>query len=145
MAIQRWYPFSDYRRANEVLGRYWSSRSPHPANHQIESWAIPLDVVQDDDNVVVTASLPGLDADAIDVTVEDGLLTIDGETKADTEEANGNYVIRERRSGKFHRVVRLPDTVDTDQAEPRYVDGVLTIRLPKIEAKKPKRLNVNGS
>jgi HSP20 family protein len=110
----------------------------------MESWAIPLDVVQDDDSIVVTASLPGLEADGIDVSVEDGLLTISGETKADTEKTDGNYVIRERRSGKFHRVVRLPDTVDADRAEPRYVDGVLTIKLPKIEAKKAKRLQIHA-
>ena len=144
MALERWYPFSDFRRTDEALSRFWRSRVPRVASYNMESWAIPLDVVQDDDSIVVTASLPGLEADGIDVSVEDGLLTISGETKADTEKTDGNYVIRERRSGKFHRVVRLPDTVDADRAEPRYVDGVLTIKLPKIEAKKAKRLQIHA-
>ena len=142
MALQRWYPFSDFRRMDGAVNRFWSGRVPRVASYNIESWAIPLDVVQDDDSIVVTASLPGLEADGIDVTLEDGLLTINGETKADTEKTDGNYVIRERRSGKFHRTVRLPDSVDVEQVEPRYIDGVLTIKLPKIEAKKAKRLQI---
>ena len=144
MALERLYPISDFRRMDEAVSRFWRSRAPRAASYRMESWAIPLDVVQDDDSIVVTASLPGLEADGIDVTVEDGLLTIHGETKADTEMTDGSYVIRERRSGKFHRTVRLPDTVDVEQAEPRYVDGVLTIKLPKIEAKKAKRLQIQA-
>ena len=143
MALERWYPFSGFRHMDEAVSRFWRSRAPGVATYKMESWAIPLDVVQDDDSVVVTASLPGLEADGIDVTVEDGLLTIQGETSDETENTDGSYVIRERRSGKFHRSLRLPDTVDVEQVEPRYVDGVLTIKLPKIEAKKAKRLQIH--
>ena len=145
MALERRYPFNGFRHMDEAVSRFWRSRAPRVARYTAESWAIPLDVVQDDDSFVVTASLPGLPADGIDVTLEDGLLTINGETKADTEETDGSYVMRERRSGKFHRALRLPDTVDVERAEPRYVDGVLTIKLPKIEAKKAKRLQIPTS
>ena len=145
LALQRWYPYSDFRRMDGALSRFWRSRAPRAASYKMESWAIPLDVVQDDDSIVVTASLPGLEADGIDVTVEEGLLTISGETKSDSEKTEGNYVIRERRSGKFHRSVRLPDTVDVEHVEPRYVDGVLTVTLPKIEAKKAKRLQIQSA
>ena len=144
MAHERWYPFSDFRRMDGALSRFWTSRVPRVASYKVESWTIPLDVVQDDDSIVVTASLPGLEADGIDVTVEDGLLTINGETTADAAKTDGDYVVRERRSGKFHRVVRLPDTVDVEGVEPRYIDGVLTIKLPKIEAKKAKRLQIHA-
>ena len=143
MALERWYPFSGFRNTDEAVSRFWRSRVPRVASYNMESWAIPLDVVQDDDTIVVTASLPGLEADGIDVTVEDGVLTIQGETSDETENTDGSYVIRERRSGKFHRALRLPDTVDVEQVEPRYVDGVLTIKLPKIEAKKAKRLQIH--
>ena len=100
MALERRYPFNGFKHMDEAVSRFWRSRAPRVASYNMESWAIPLDVVQDDDSIVVTASLPGLVADGIDVTVEDGLLTIKGETKADTENSDGSYVIRERRSGK---------------------------------------------
>ena len=144
MALERRYPFNGFRHMDEAVSRFWRSWAHRAGSYKIESWAIPLDVVQDDDSIVVTASLPGLEADGIDVTVEDGLLTINGETKSDTEKSDGSYVMRERRSGKFHRALRLPDTVDVEQVEPRYVDGVLTIKLPKIEAKKAKRLQIHA-
>lgn len=145
MAQERWYPFSDIRQMDQAVNRFWRHRVPRATSYEVESWAIPLDVVQDDDNIVVTASLPGLEADGIDVTLEDGVLTINGETGAESEKTDGKYVIRERRSGKFHRTVRLPDSVDAERVEPRYADGVLTITLPKVEAKKAKRLQVHAS
>lgn len=144
MVMERRYRSNGFRHMDEAVKRFWRSRAPRAASYNIESWAIPLDVVQDDDSIVVTASLPGLEADGIDVSVEDGLLTIKGETKNETEETDGSYVIRERRSGKFHRSLRLPDSVDVEQVEPRYVDGVLTIKLPKIEAKKAKRIQITA-
>ena len=144
MALERRYPFNGFRYMDEAVSRFWRSRSPRVASYKMESWAIPVDVVQDDDSIVVTASLPGLEADDIDVTLEDGLLTIKGETADESDNSDGNYVIRERRSGKFHRALRLPDAVDVDEVEPRYVDGVLTIKLPKIEAKKARRLQIQA-
>ena len=73
------------------------------------------------------------------------LLTIKGETAEEHEETKDNYVRRERRSGKFHRALRLSDTLDAEKAEPKYENGVLTITLPKLEAKKVKRLDVKAA
>ena len=91
---------------------------------------------------MVRASLPGVDSDEIKVTIEDGVLTIDGETKVDDEAKIGNYLIRKRRAGSFHRSVRLPDSVDVDQAETNYDEGALTIAFPKAESKRTKQLTV---
>ena len=88
------------------------------------------------------ASLPGVSPDNIQVSIEDNVLTIRGETASHFENTEGNYLMRERRSGSFHRSLRLPDTVDQDRAEPRYEHGVLTINLPKAEAKKAKQFDV---
>ena len=103
---------------------------------------MPLDVVQEGDNILVHASLPGVKPKDIQVTIENEVLTIAGETRTDHEERNGNYLMRERRVGKFHRSQRLPDTVDTEKAETRYEDGVLTVTFPKVESKRAKRLEV---
>jgi len=86
--------------------------------------------------------VPGVKPEDIEVTIEDGILSIKGETTEEHEVKEGEYLMRERRSGSFHRSVRLPDTVDADKAETGYANGVLTIKLPKVEAKKAKRLEV---
>jgi HSP20 family protein len=104
--------------------------------------SLPLDVEQDDNNVVVSASLPGVRPEDIQVTTEDGVLTIEAEAGGDSESKEGDYLIRERRNGSYHRSVRLPDNVDADKGVSSYEHGVLTISFPKQEAKKPKRLEI---
>ena len=117
----------------------------HPGHNGFtgfEPWPVPLDVVADGDDFVVRASMPGVAPENIQVSIEDGVLTVRGETASHFETTEGNYLMRERRSGSFHRSLRLPDTVDQDKAEPRYEHGVLTISLPKAEAKKAKQFEV---
>ena len=103
---------------------------------------MPLDVVREGDKIMVHASLPGVDPENIDVSVEDSVLTITATTNADVEREDGEYLMRERRTGSFHRALRLPDTVDTERIQPGYKNGVLTITIPKAESKKAKRLKV---
>ena len=93
---------------------------------------------------MVRASLPGVDSDEIKVTIEDGVLTIDGETKVDDEVKVGNYLFWERRAGSFHRSVRLTESVDVDQAGTNYDEGVLIVAFPKAESKRAKRLTVTS-
>ena len=142
MALQRWDPFAEMRRFHS----YFDGRRPAPfvtGHHAVKnSWYIPLDAVEEGDDLLVRASVPGVNPEDIEVTIEDGILSIKGETKDEHEVKNGEYLMRERRSGSFHRSVRLPDTVDADKAETGYENGVLTIKLPKVEAKKAKRLEV---
>ena len=110
------------------------------------TWAIPVDVVQEGDEIVVHASLPGVAPDDIEVSVEDNLLTIKGSTKESREiggrEEDG-YLVKERRTGSFRRTLRLPKTADADQARPHYDNGVLTVSFPRLESKKVKRLKVS--
>ena len=103
---------------------------------------IPLDVEEGDEKVTVSASLPGLSPEDIEVTTEDGVLTIKAESQTENEASEGNYVIRERRNGSLHRSLRLSSAVDADNAEASYEHGVLTVSLPKHEASKPRRLEV---
>ena len=107
-------------------------------------WSIALDAAEEDGKLVVRASLPGVDSDEIKVTIEDGVLTIDGETKVDDEAKVGHYLIRERRAGSFHRFVCLPDSVGVDKAEANYDEGVLTVVFPKAESKRAKQLTVTS-
>ena len=114
----------------------------HDDGNGFEAWAAPLDVVADGDEFYVRASLPGVAPENIRVSIEDDVLTIRGETASQFESAEGAYLMRERRSGSFHRSLRLPDTVDQDRAEPWYEHGILTVTLPKAEAKRAKEFPV---
>ena len=142
MVLAHWDPFGDFRPANRFVNRGW--RRP-VLRGEAGSWSAPLDVVREDDSIVVRASLPGLSPDDIEVTIEDGVLTIKGDTTSDSEEGGEDYLLRERRTGRFHRSLRLPDYVDADNARPAYENGVVTITFPKLEAKKAKRLEIKAA
>jgi HSP20 family protein len=86
--------------------------------------------------------MPGVAPDDIQVSIEDNVLTIKGQTCSDDKIDDGNYLMRERRVGAFHRALRLPDTVDTEKAQPHYEHGVLTVTIPKAESKKARKLTV---
>ena len=137
-------PFSELRQMQDNMDRMWRRFGSfhHEDGSGIEAWAAPLDVVADGGDFVVRASMPGVSPDNIQVSIEDNVLTIRGETASRFDSAEGNYLMRERRSGSFHRSLRLPDTVDQDKAEPLFEHGVLTITLPKAEAKKAKQFEV---
>lgn len=142
MLLQRWDPFTDLRRMQQDMDRLWRGFVPSGEHPEIESWAIPLDVTQEGDNIVVQASLPGVKPDDVQVSIEDNVLTIKGQTTEEKERQVGDYLMRERRSGSFHRSLRLPDTVDTEKAKPYYENGVLTVAFPQMESKKAKQLKV---
>lgn len=144
MVLQRWSPFGDFRRMEERMNRLWRGYAvgTYGDGAGPESWGIPLDVVQEGDDYVVRASLPGVDPEDIHVTLEEDVLTIKAETKAEREHRDGDYLRRERRTGTFRRALRLPDTVDAEKAQPVYENGVLAITFPKAEGKKPRELKV---
>lgn len=143
MLLQRWEPSIELRRRQETMNRRWgftpvvSSDSP-----EIEDWAVPLDVIAKGDDIIVRASMPGVAPDDVQVSIEDNVLTIKGQTCSNDQVEDGNYLMRERRVGTFHRSLRLPDTVDTDKAQPHYEHGVLTVTIQKAESKKARKLTV---
>jgi HSP20 family protein len=118
-------------------------------NTEPKAWSIPLDVVQDGDSLVVTASVPGTTKDGIDVSVDDNVLTIKAKsasstTTDETTDKSNSYLLRERRTGSYYRALRLPETVDYENAESTFKDGVLTIKLPKLESKKARKLEISA-
>ena len=142
MVLRRWEPLRELRTMEDTINRLWRGYGGESANPTVEGWSVPLDVVREGDKIMVHASLPGVDPENIDVSVEDSVLTITATTNVDVEREEGEYLMRERRTGSFHRALRLPDTVDTERIQPGYKNGVLTITIPKAESKKAKRLKV---
>ena len=106
-----------------------------------------VDVRETNDELQVTAELPGLAPEDVNVTVENGVLTISGEKKQEVEEGkeDSNYYLYERRYGRFERSFSLPRTVNADKVKARFDNGVLTIALPKAEAAKPRKVQIESN
>ena len=105
-------------------------------------WSPPVDVHEDADKLVVTAELPGLKKEEIEVSLHDGVLTLAGERKVEQREEGATH-LSERFAGKFQRALTLPVEVEAGKESARYKDGVLTVTLPKAEASKPKKIELN--
>ena len=143
MVLQRWTPFVELRRMDDMMSRLLHGFSDADSDSRaVEAWSVPLDVEIKDDDVVVSASLPGIKPDDIQVSIEDNILTIRAESEAENEKKSDGCLVRERRSGSFYRALRLPDSVDPERGESHYENGVLTIRVPKAESKKAKQIPV---
>ncbi|MFH2035039.1 MAG: Hsp20/alpha crystallin family protein [Candidatus Zixiibacteriota bacterium] len=102
-----------------------------------------VDVIENVDNVIMAAEIPGLEKNEIKIVVEDNVLTISGEKKSYFEDEKTEYVRRELMRGKFSRAFNLPEYVDAEKIKADYKNGVLQITLPKVEKAKPKEISVN--
>jgi HSP20 family protein len=90
-----------------------------------------MDVKETDKEITIEAELPGLDEEDVSLTIQNGVLTIEGEKKLEHEEDKEDYHVMERRYGSFQRSLRIPDTVNEDKIEARFDKGVLKVVLPK--------------
>ena len=109
------------------------------------SWVPDLEVRTDENNVYVTADLPGLKKEDISVTIDDNIITIKGERKFESEEKNKQYHITERSYGSFERNINLRTNVDAGNVKANYKEGVLDITIPKSEKAKAKHIAVESN
>ena len=107
-------------------------------------WVPPVDLVEAEDHFVLRADLPGLADDDVNVEVQDGTLTISGERHAEHESQERGWYRIERSFGSFNRSLTLPDGVDSDAISARFENGVLEVRIPKPEERKPRRVEISG-
>jgi len=106
-------------------------------------WQAPdVDLYQTEEQVVVKATLPGIMAEDVQVSLSGDLLKLKGEFKEAVDDEQKSYHLRERRFGSFERILSLPAKVRADQAQAEYADGILTITLPKAEFDRPKAITV---
>jgi HSP20 family protein len=146
--ITRWDPFRDLvsiqDELNRLFGRtFGESSMSRPVTEG--AWMPALDVYETPDKVVATMDLPGLDPKEVDVSVEDRTLTVTGKREFVQETDEQNYHRVERRYGQFSRAIRLPETADAERVRANFDKGVLTIEVPKIEAAKPRRIEIKAS
>ena len=133
------------RLFNEMLGGL-SRRRGSQGGQQISQWAPAMDVLTKDNNLVIRAELPGVKPEDVDITLQNGVLTISGEHKADQEEERGSYHVRERRYGSFRRNMTLPEGTDESKIHARFEDGVLEVTVENAAIEQaPKRIEIEGS
>jgi HSP20 family protein len=150
MAIIRWEPTRELQSIQQEMNRLFGSVFDTPAtpgNGGLRRWIPAMDLVEEGEQYVLRADLPGLGENDVNVELEDNVLTVSGERKSEHEEHKGGYHRVERASGSFSRTLTLPEGVDADSVKASFHNGVLEVRIPKPEQRKPRRvaISVGGS
>ena len=143
--LTRWEPFREVVSLRDAVNRLFDESLVRPFDHwpfaETDSSLLAVDVRETEEALIVEATLPGFEADDVDISVINQTLTIEAETKKDEEkEEAGKYYRRERYHGALKRTLTLPVDVDADKAKATFKAGTLTLTLPKVEAAKPKRI-----
>ena len=148
--MTRWDPFQDLRSAHDEMAQMSPMLAHALGLHAQQgsgramAWAPALDISERKDAYLVTVELPGLKPEDLDITMEDGLLTIQGERQFTTESSEQQFHRVERRYGAFRRSITLPAHVMAEGIEASFEDGVLQILVPKTEEATPKRIQVRS-
>ena len=148
--MMRWDPFQDLRSAQEEMAQMSPMLAHALGLHTQQgngraattAWAPALDISERKDAYLVTVELPGVEADDLEITMEDGLLTIQGERHFAHDSSEQQFHRVERRYGAFRRAITLPAHVMAEGIEASFEDGVLQILVPKAEEATPKRIQV---
>lgn len=130
---------------NEINRLFEAEPMEWPRESDFFGWAPAVDVLEDKDNLVVRAELPGMQKDEIEISLHQGNLIISGERKSETRGAEAEASRAERYFGRFQRAFELPKPVDANRVTATYKDGILTVTLPKTEESKPKQITVKAS
>jgi HSP20 family protein len=148
MALIRWEPVRELQTMQNEMNRLFNTffDSPQTGNGgqtPLRRWIPAMDVVETDDHFVLRADLPGLSEKDINIELEDSVLTISGERKAEHEQRNEGYYRVERASGSFSRSLTLPEGVNAEGIQAHFDKGVLEVRIPKPEQQKPRKVQIS--
>ncbi|MDY6831572.1 MAG: Hsp20/alpha crystallin family protein [Thermodesulfobacteriota bacterium] len=141
--INREWAADDNPYFGNVADSLWKSFDLPVVFSDKNEWSPAIDVSETEAAYLVKAELPGLDKEAIDISITDGVLTISGEKKMETREEKENYILTESRYGSFSRSFALPPDASTDNVDATFANGVLTISVPKSEAARPRKITVS--
>ena len=148
MSIERWNPFDEAVSLRDAVNSLFQESFVRPGGASARPGGLasfPLDVCETENEFVVKASLPGVKPDDVQVTIHGDTLTIRGASKVEEEKKGEHWHLRERRFGTFQRSLSLATPVDADKAAAQFEHGVLTLRLPKSEAAKPKQIKIGAA
>ena len=148
MAIVRWEPFRDLMTTQREFDRLFKEAfSPIFGEGELSTrtWAPPVDIYENENDIVLKAELPGVEPRDVEVRVEDSTLYLKGERKFEKETKEENYHRVERSYGSLARSFSLPNSISADKVKAEYKDGLLTLTLPKREEAKPKTIKIDVS
>ena len=140
--INNWSPFEELNRMRRDMERLTEGIT-RGFTRGASAGVFPLmNLTEDNDTYYLRAELPGMKADEIELSVTGDSISISGERKIASEASDAKYHRRERESGKFNRILNLPGPINVENVDASSVDGVLTIKLPKSEAAKPRQITI---
>ena len=149
MSLVRWEPVRELSSLqsdmNRLFNTFFDTNTGANGGTAPRRWIPAMDLVETDDHFVLKADLPGLSEEDVHIDVEDDVLTVSGERKAEHEENAEGYYRVERAYGRFSRSLTLPDGIEPDAVEANFSDGVLEVRIPKPAQRKPHRVHIHAA
>ena len=146
MALVGWDPFRELEDVSDRLNRMFARPATHTSNGKetmiVADWTPSVDIAETQGEYLIKAEIPDVKKEDVKVTVEDGVLTIQGQRKQEKEEKGIKYHRIERSYGSFARTFSLPDVIEADKVKAEFKDGILNLYLPKSEKAKPKAIEV---
>lgn len=145
--IIRWEPMREMMSLREAMDRLFEESFVGPrfglTSAQGNGGTLAVNMFETDDNIVVSAAVPGVKPEEITINITGDMLSIKGESRSEEKVEKANYIRQELRYGSFQRTLSLPVDVQADKAEATFENGVLTLNLPKAESLKPKSIKIN--
>jgi HSP20 family protein len=149
MTIVRWEPLRELSTLQSDMNRFFNTMFDAPAGSSGQGgarrWTPAMDLAETEDAFVLRADLPGVSQEDVQIELEDTVLTVSGERKSDHESKGEGFYRVERSFGAFSRSLTLPKGVDPEAVAASFTDGVLEVRIPKPEQRKPRRIAINGA
>jgi HSP20 family protein len=146
LQLTTWNPFRELDEVQNRLGSFFGGTFPRFGNGfsglKLADWSPQVDIVEDEKEYLIKADLPEMKKDEINVSVENGVLSVSGERKTEKEEKNKKFHRIERSYGRFERTFMVPEDADGAKVKAEFKDGVLQVHLPKTPVAKPKAVEV---
>ena len=146
MTIVRWEPLRELSSLQTEMNRLFNAAfdAPAPGNGGARRWTPAMDLVETDEHFVLRADLPGMTESDVNIELEDNVLTVSGERKAEHEEKREGFYRVERAFGTFSRSLTLPKGIDPEGVTAGFAEGVLEVRVPKPEQRKPRKIAISA-
>ena len=142
--LVRWNPIRDVLSMSEAMDRLFDQTFVYPGNSGFRVGGPALDLIENGDNFVVKAELPGFNPDDVDIRIEGNTLTLRANVEQENHKGEGEYHLRERRQNSFTRTLTLPVPVNAEKANASFDNGILTLMLPKHETALPKKISITA-
>ncbi len=144
MAIIRWDPFRDLYTIRDKMNRLFEDAVSRGEDKDLVSsaWSPAVDIYENEDEIILSAEVPGIDEKDVEISLENNTLTLKGERKFEKETKEENYHRIERSYGSFFRSFTLPTTIDQDKVHAEHENGVLRVHLPKKPELQPRKVTI---